>query len=58
MDNTDQKLTYNNAAIDKRIDSSDLLSMLNIINHLYEVSRVVLSSYSAAAVLMSLAVEV
>ena len=58
MDNTDQKLTYNNAAIDKRIDSSDLLSMLNVINHLYEVSRIVLSSYSAAAVLMSLAVEV
>lgn len=58
MDNTDPKLTNNNTAIDKSNDSSDLLSMLNVIRQLYEVSRVVLSSHSASAVLMSLAVEV
>lgn len=51
-------MTYNNAAIDKSYDSSDLLSMLNVIKQLYEVSRVVLNRYSVAAVHMSLAVEV
>ena len=58
MDNTDQKLTTTHSAVDKNIDSSDLLSMLNVIKQLYDVSRIVLNSHSAAAILVSLAVEV
>lgn len=58
MDNTEQKLTKANGAIDKSADSYDLLSMLDVIRQLYAVSRIVLNSHSAAAVLVSMAVEV
>jgi len=58
MGNTDQKLTKANSAIDKSADSCDLLSMLDVIRQLYAVSRIVLNSYSAAAVLVSMSVEV
>lgn len=58
MDNTEQKLTKANGAIDKNADSCDLLSMLDVIRQLYAVSRIVLNSYSAAAILVSMAVEV
>lgn len=58
MDNTDKKWTTANTSFDKNVDSSDLLSMLNVIKQLYDVSRIVINSHSAAAVLVSLAVEV
>lgn len=58
MDNTEQKLTKANSAIDKSADSCDLLSMLDVIRQLYAVSRIVLNSHSAAAILVSMAVEV
>lgn len=58
MNSTDQILTNPNAVIDKGSDSSDLLSMLKVIGQLYDVSRVVLSSHSAAAVLVSMAFEI
>ena len=58
MDYTEQKLTKANSAIDKSADSCDLLSMLDVIRQLYAVSRIVLNSHSAAAILVSMAVEV
>ena len=58
MNNTDQILTTASTANDKIADSSDLLSMLQVIQQLYADSRIVINSHSAAAILVSLAVEV
>lgn len=58
MDCKDQKLTNTNAVIDDSNDSSDLLSMLKVIWQLYDVSRAVLSSHAAAAVLVSMSIEI
>ena len=58
MDNTDKKMTTSTAVIDKNSDSTDLLSMLGVIEQLYSVSRIVINDYSAAAILVSLTVEV
>lgn len=58
MDIADQKLTSGHTTFDKSADSPDLLSMLNVIKQLYGVSCLVLNSQSAAAILVSLAVEV
>lgn len=58
MNNSDTRLTIGNITNDKSADSSDLLSMLNIIDQLYDVSCIVINSHSAAAILVSLAMEV
>lgn len=58
MDNTDKKMATSTAVNDKNSDSADLLSMLGVIEQLYSVSRIVINGYSAAAILVSLAVEV
>lgn len=58
MNNTEKKLTTSDTTIDKSVDSCDLLSILNIIEHLYYVSCRVINNYSETAVLVSLAVEV
>ena len=58
MINIDQRLTTANGADDKSHDSSDLLSMLRAIEQLYAASRIVISSHSEVAILVSLAVEV
>ena len=58
MSNTEPGLTTTSTTLDKSIDNSDLLSMLNIVDQLYNASCGVINSHSAAAVLMSLAVEV
>lgn len=57
MDNPETILTTNNTANDKVPDSSDVLSMLQLIEQLYGASRNVINSTSAAAILMSMAVE-
>ena len=58
MDNPVLKQTTVIKIPDKNDDSSDLLSMLQVVELLYGVSRMVISNHSAAAILMSLAVEV
>lgn len=51
-------MTTGTTADDKKADSSDLLSMLKIIEQLYDTSRKMINSHSAAAILLSLAFEV
>lgn len=57
MNNSDNRLTTSNTADDRCPDSSDVLSLLYVIERLYENSRHVIASHSAAAILLSMAVE-
>ena len=58
MGNPKHSMTKATTPHDNNTDSSDLLSMLDVIEQLYGVSRMVISSHSATAVILSLAVEV
>lgn len=57
MNNPEHILTITNSANDKCADSSDVLSLLQVIEQLYKASRIVINSYSASAIQLSMAIE-
>lgn len=58
MSNQDSRQTNAYGAHDNITDSSDLLSMLKVIEQLFDASRVVINSHSSAAIFLALIVEV
>ena len=57
MNTNDNRMTTFNASRDKGHDSSDVLSLLQVVEQLYTASRSVINSYSATAILLSMAME-
>ena len=57
MNTNDNRMTTFNASRDKGHDSSDVLSLIQVVEQLYTASRSVINSYSATAILLSMAME-
>lgn len=57
MNTYDNKMTTSNASRDKVHDSSDVLSLLQVVEQLYTASRSVINSYSSTAIFLSMAME-
>lgn len=57
MNTNDMRMTISNASRDKGYDSSDVLSLLQVVEQLYIAGRSVLNSYSATAIFLSMAME-
>lgn len=58
MNNPEFRLMTTNPTRDNNTDKSDLLSLLCVIERLYEISRIVMNNHSVAAIFLSIAVEV
>ena len=57
MDDLELRVTTSIKGNDNNDDSSDLLSMLKVIEHLYAVTRLVMNRYATVAVLQAMAAE-
>lgn len=57
MNTNDMRMTTSNASRDKGYDSSDVLSLLQVVEQLYIAGRSVINSYSATAIFLSMALE-